>query len=354
MSAEIGFAVVGLGMGRHHCKAVQSAPGARLVGVCDLDAERLAPVAKEYDCKAWNHLDELLADDDVDVVNIATPSGTHVELALKVAAAGKHLIVEKPADIRVDRIDELIAAVDKAGVKAAGIFQSRLDPLNGQIRDAVADGKLGNLIGVHGHLPWYRKQTYYDGAHGSWKGTWDTDGGGSLMNQGVHTVDLLQWFAGPVACVMGMFGVFAHDIEAEDQAVALLKFECGAIGTLFTTTCAFPGFDQRIMLYGSEGSVSKREGALDGWKLVNDEDGSQEAQMLESFGLKADKKSGSADPLAVSFDGHTQIILDLMDAIREGRDPHISLGSARHAVEIINAIYESGRTGKEVTLGKGA
>jgi predicted dehydrogenase len=108
------------------------------------------------------------------------------------------------------------------------------------------------------------------------------------------------------------------------------------------------------MLYGSEGSVSKREGALDGWKLVNDEDGSQEAQMLESFGLKADKKSGSADPLAVSFDGHTQIILDLMDAIREGRDPHISLGSARHAVEIINAIYESGRTGKEVTLGKGA
>ncbi len=352
MSSEIGFAVVGLGMGRHHCKAIQSAPGARLVGVCDADTDRLEPAAKEYGCKAFSSLDQVLADDDVDVVNIATPSGTHVELALQAVAAGKHLIVEKPADIRVDRIDELIEAVGKAGVKAAGIFQSRLDPLNQQIRDAVAGGKLGNLIGVHGHLPWYRKQSYYDGAHGSWKGTWKMDGGGSLMNQGVHTVDLLQWFAGPVASVMGMFGVFAHDIEAEDQAVALLRFECGAIGTLFTTTCAFPGFDQRIMLYGSEGSVSKREGALDGWKLVNDEDGSQESQMLDSFGIKADKKSGSADPLAVSFDGHTQIVIDLMEAIHEGREPHISLDSARHAVEIINAIYESGRTGKEIILGK--
>jgi predicted dehydrogenase len=180
------------------------------------------------------------------------------------------------------------------------------------------------------------------------------DGGGSLMNQGVHTVDLLQWFAGPVASVMGMFGVFGHDIEAEDQTVALLRFECGAIGTLFTTTCAYPGFDQRLMLYGSDGSVSKREGALDGWKMLNDEDGAQEAKMLESFGAKADKKSGAADPLAVSFDGHTQIVIDLMDALREGRDPHISLDSARHAVEIINSIYESSRTGKEIILGGGS
>ena len=195
MSAEIGFAVVGLGMGRHHCKAVTNAPGARLVGVCDIDPERLGPAAKDFECKAWDTLEQVLADDEVDVVNIATPSGSHVELALQVVAAGKNLIVEKPADIRVDRIDDLIAAVDAAGVKAGGIFQSRLDPLNRKIREAIADGALGNLIGVHGHLPWYRKQSYYDGAHGSWKGTWDMDGGGSLMNQGVHTVDLLQWMA---------------------------------------------------------------------------------------------------------------------------------------------------------------
>lgn len=353
MSAEIGFAVIGLGMGRHHCKAVQNAPGARLVGVCDIDPGRLEPAAAEYECKAWNQLDQVLADDEVDVVNIATPSGSHVELALQVVAAGKHLIVEKPADIRVDRIDELIAAVNAAGVKAGGIFQSRLDPLNKEIRDAVADGTLGKLIGVHGHLPWYRKQSYYEGDHGSWKGTWDMDGGGSLMNQGVHTVDLLQWFAGPVASVMGMFGVFGHDIEAEDQTVAILKYECGAIGTLFTTTCAFPGFDQRLMLYGSEGAVSKREGALDGWKLTKDEDGAIEAQMLDRYGAKADKASGSADPMAVSFDGHTQILMDMMEAIQTDRPPRISLDSARHAVEIINAIYESGRTGKEIHLGGG-
>jgi predicted dehydrogenase len=261
------------------------------------------------------------------------------------------MIVEKPADITVARIDELIAAIDAAGVKAAGIFQSRLDPLNIEIRDAVQGGRLGRMIGVHGHLPWYRKQSYYEGAHGSWKGTWAMDGGGSLMNQGVHTVDLLQWIAGRVTSVMGMFGVFDHEIEAEDQSVAILRFESGALGTLYTTTCAFPGRDQRITMYGSEGSFVKREGALESWKLLGDEDGEQEQDMLGRFGdKKVEKGSGAADPMAVSFDGHTQIIMDMVEAVQQEREPMISLHSAKHAVEIINAIYESGRTGRAVEI----
>jgi predicted dehydrogenase len=351
MSTEIGFAVVGLGMGRHHCRAITSAPGARLVAVCDVDAERRDPAAEEFECRGYGDVAELLADDDVDVVNIATPSGTHTAIGVQAAQAGKHLIVEKPADITAPKIDELIGAVAAAGVHAAGIFQSRLDPLNQEIRDAVQGGRLGNLIGVHGHLPWYRKQTYYEGPHGSWKGTWAMDGGGSLMNQGVHTVDLLQWIAGPVRSVMGMFGVFGHEIEAEDQSVALLRFESGAIGTLYTTTCAYPGFDQRITLYGSQGSITKAEGALDGWKLLADESGDEERAMLERFGANADKKSGAADPMAVSFDGHTRIIIDMIEAIQSDREPMITLDSARHAVEIINGVYESGRSGREITIG---
>ncbi len=351
MSREIGFAVVGLGMGRHHCKAIQAAPGARLVAVCDLDEERLRPTAAEYGCRAYTTLEELLADPEVEVINIATPSGTHAALGVRFAAAGKHLIVEKPADIAAERIDGLLAAVRQHGVKAAGIFQSRLDPLNIRIRQTIQQGRLGTLIGAHGHLPWYRAQSYYEGQHGSWKGTWDLDGGGSLMNQGVHTVDLLQWLAGPVAGVMGAFGVFGHRIEAEDQSVALLRFANGALGTLYTTTCCYPGFNQRLTLYGTRGTIIKEEGSLHSWKLQDDAENREEQELLALYGAGR-KASGAADPMAVSFDGHTQIVLDMIGAILEDRQPLITLESAKHAVEIINAVYLSGRTGREVKVGE--
>ena len=351
MSREVGFAVVGLGMGRHHCKAIQMAPEARLVAICDIDAERLRPASKDYGCRAYAEFEELLSDDEVEVVNIATPSGMHSEMGIQATEAGKHLIVEKPADIVAERIDALIAAGQKNQVKVGCIFQSRLDPLNIRIREAIQEGRLGKLIGVHGHLPWYRKQSYYDGLHGSWKGTWKMDGGGSLMNQGVHTVDLLQWLVGRVEGVMGMFGVFAHEIEAEDQTVALLRFENGAIGTLYTTTCCYPGYDQVVTLYGTEGSILKQEGLLRGWKLMDDAEGKEEEELLNFYGEK-EGTSGSSDPMAVSFDGHTQIITDMVEAIKEDREPMINLESTRHAVEIINAIFESGRSGREIKVGE--
>jgi predicted dehydrogenase len=178
------------------------------------------------------------------------------------------------------------------------------------------------------------------------------DGGGSLMNQGVHTVDLLQWLVGPVQSVMGMFGVFGHRIEAEDQSCALLRFANGAIGTLYTTTCCYPGYDQQITIYGDRGSVLKHEGLLRGWKLMDDAEGKEEQELLGIYGEKK-AGTGSADPMAVGFDGHTQIVRDMVEAIHEDRQPMIGLESARHAVEIITGIYESGRTGREVKVGKG-
>ena len=351
MPKDIGFAVTGLGMGKHHCMAIEKAPGAELVAVCDVDEERLHPVAEQYDCKAYTSFTDLLDDDDVDVVNLATPSGMHAAMGTEAAAAGKHVIVEKPADIAVDRVDELMAAGQRHRVKISCIFQARCVPLNLRIREAIQTGRLGKLVGIHGAVPWYRLQSYFEGPHGAWKGTWDMDGGGSLMNQGVHTVDLLQWFGGPVETVAGMFGVFAHQIEAEDQTVAILRFANGALGTLHTTTCYYPGYDQRICVYGTEGSIIKEEGVLVSWKLAADAEGDEEREMMDLYGASG-QKSGAVDPMAVSFDGHTQIVADMVEAIRDEREPAITLAGARHAVEIVNAIYEAGRTGGQVQLGK--
>ena len=350
MARDIGFAVIGLGMGMHHCKAIKDAPGAHLVAVCDLDEERLQPAAEEYDCKSYSDFDALLEDGEVEVVNIATPSGKHAEIGIPAAEAGKHIIVEKPADISTARIDELMAAGQRNKVKIAGVFQARFNPINKRIQQAIKEGRMGHLIGVHGHLPWYRLQSYFEGQHGTWKGTWEIDGGGSLMNQGIHTMDLLQWFGGPVEAVMGMFGVFGHEIEAEDQTVALLRFKSGALGTLYTTTCCYPGYDQRITLFGTEGSIIKEEGELISWKLQDDSESQEEEELMRLYGSEKNS-SGAVDPMAVNFDGHTQIVGDMIESILQDRTPLVSLDGARHAVEIINAVYEAARSGKEVKVG---
>jgi len=352
MAEELGFGVVGLGMGKHHCRSVTEARGAKLVAVCDTDEERLAAMTELHGCKGYTSYEEMLNDGDIQVVNVAVESGKHAQFAIQAADAGKHMIVEKPADITPARVDQMIGAVKDNNVKVGCIFQARLDPLNKAIKDAIDTGKLGKLIGVHGHLPWYRADSYYQGDHGSWKGTWELDGGGSLMNQGVHTVDLIQWLAGGVESVMGMYGVFGHDIEAEDQTVALFKFKNGAIGTVYTTTCCYPGLPQLVTIYGANGSIMKDSSKLMSWRVQGDTEAADEEEMLGLYGNKVDKqKNISADPMAVSSDGHTLIIEDLVGAINDERDPMIGLESARHAVEIINAVFESSRTGREVKVG---
>jgi len=332
---EIGFGIVGLGMGTHHARAIDSAEGAKLIAVCDIDEDRLNKTSEAHKVKGYKSYDDMLKDDEIDVINVCTPSGMHVDMAIPALEAGKNIIVEKPVDIKVEKIDMLIEAGNKAGLKMSGIFQSRTTPMNKRIKDAIDKGRLGNLIGVHGILPWYRAQSYYEGPHGSWKGTWDLDGGGSLMNQGVHTVDLLQWLAGRVKSVCGAFGVFGHEIEAEDKSAALLKFENGALGTLTTTTCAYPGLSQIAVIHGIQGSISWGDGNLTGWKIAGEKMKEEEAEMLSLYGPK-EKRGGttSSDPMAVGSSGHVGMIEDMVQAILEDREP----------------IYESGRTGKEVQI----
>ena len=349
---DIGFGVVGLGMGQHHVKAITDAVGARLIAVCDTDEERLNKVVEQYGVKGYARYEEMLADKEIEVVNVCTPSGMHVDMAIPAVEAGKHIIVEKPVDVMAERIERLIEAVQKAGVKATAIFQSRTVPMNRRIKDAIDTGRLGKLIGVHALLPWWRAQSYYEGPHGSWKGTWALDGGGSLMNQGVHTMDLLQWFGGRVKSVMGTFGVYGHDIEAEDMSAGLLKYYNGAIGTVMTTTCAYPGLSQLITIYGENGVIQKEESTLKAWKIKGECEKEEEAEMLALYGPKEqrDGATTASDPMAVGAAGHQGQVEDLVRAIREDGEPYITLESAKHAVEVVNAIYESGRTGEEVFL----
>ena len=351
MEREVGFGVVGLGMGAYHAKAISEAEGARLVAVCDVDGERLGRVASEYGVRAYRRYDDLLADDEVQVVNICTPSGMHADMGIEAVGAGKHILVEKPPDVKVEKVDRLIEAVGAAGVKAGVTFQSRTFPLNRRIKVAVEEGRLGRLIGVNAWLPWWRAQSYYEGPHGSWKGTWALDGGGSLMNQGVHTVDLLQWMVGPVRSVMGRYGAFAHDVEAEDTTVAVLNFSCGAVGTLMTTTCAYPGLPQMVLIYGENGSIMKEEDTLRFWRIGGEREEEEEREMLELYGpQRREGPTTASDPMAVGSAGHKGLVEDMVRAIAEDREPYITLQSARHAVDIVNAIYESSRTGREVFI----
>jgi len=348
---DIGFGVVGLGMGAYHADAIKSAGGANLIALCDLDEARLNKTNEKYNVKAYKNYNDMLNDKEIDVINVCTPSYLHVDMAIQAVKMGKHIIVEKPVDISVDKINKLIEEGNKAGVKISGIFQSRTTPLNKRIKDAIDKGRLGSLIGVHCSLPWYRAQSYYQGAHGSWKGTWDKDGGGSLMNQGVHSVDLLQWFGGKVKSVFGSFGVFAHDISAEDKTVAVLKFENGALGTLMTTTCAYPGLSQQILIFGDKGTIAKDEDQLKNWKIQGEKEKEEESEMLDLYGPRENRgETTASDPMAVGASGHVGLVEDMVQAILEDKEPLITIESAKHAVEIVNAIYESGRTGKEVFI----
>jgi len=348
------FAVVGLGMGQTHCHDIHDANGAELVAVCDLVPELVQKMVERYGCRGTTRFEEILAAPDIDVVNIATPSGMHAEHTIAALRAGKHVICEKPPDVTVAQVDAMIAAQRETGRKLEIIFQTRFEPVYRRIRQTIADGRLGKLIGIHGSVHWWRGQSYYE-CPGMWKGTWALDGGGSLANQGVHTIDILQWMCGPVVEVYGKYGVYAHEIEAEDKTAAVLTFANGAIGTLTTTTACYPGIDTEILIHGENGCI-RTQGGLQMWRIraeTPEAEAEEERQMLALYGPSDKRDAGvSSDPFALATRGHRAQVEDMVCAIREDRDPAITAESARHTVEILNAVYESARLGRPVKLGQ--
>ena len=286
---------------------------------------------------------------DVDIVNICTPSGAHAEIAVEAARAGKHVIVEKPIEISLERSDTIITACRENKVKLMVIFPSRFDEAARLMKQAVDEGKFGKITLADCYTKWYRGQSYYD--EGGWKGTMAFDGGGALMNQSIHTIDLLQWFLGPVECVQAFSGALAHErIEVEDTAVAVVKFKNGALGVIEGTTAMYPGFLKKIEIGGSKGSAIMEEEDILFWQFEDETE--EDKRIREKFSNRKSGGGGAADPSAINHDKFTRQFENFLEAVEKNTDPLVTGEEGRKSVEIILAIYQSSKEGRPVYLGK--
>ena len=344
----VGFGIIGCGMiARFHARAVADLRGAKVTACYDAVPAAADKLAEELGCKSYHHLDDMLADPSVNVVTIGTPSGAHMEPAVAAARAGKHVIVEKPLDITLKRCDAIIAACEKAGVVCSTIFPSRFHESSIEMKRAVDGGRFGRLTLGDAIVKWYRSQQYYDS--GAWRGTWELDGGGALMNQAIHSVDLLTWLMGPVVEVRARTGLLAHQrIAVEDVALATVEFANGALGVIEATTAAYPGYLKRIEIHGDQGSAVMEEEDIKAWDFAkpNKRDELIRARMAE----KKSTGGGAADPKAIGHHGHARQFDDVLKAIKRGTAPAIDGPEGRRSVEIILAIYKSAETGRAVRL----
>jgi predicted dehydrogenase len=343
-----GFGIIGCGMiARFHAHAIADLKGAKLVGCFDTFSQSADRFAAEAGCKAFHRLDDMLADPQIDIVTVGTPSGAHLEPAVAAAKAGKHVIVEKPLEITLKRCDAIIAACKKGGVKLSTILPSRFHDGSRELKRAVDAGRFGQLTLGDAYVKWFRTQAYYDS--GAWRGTWELDGGGALMNQAIHSVDLLTWLMGPVAEVQAQTATLAHQrIAVEDTAVATLRFANGALGVIEASTAAFPGYLKRIEINGSEGSAVLEEEDLKHWDFAKQQrrDEAIRQQMLE----RRSTGGGAADPSAIGHHGHARQFADVLKAIRGNSQPAVDGAEGRRSVEIILAIYKSAESGRPVPL----
>jgi UDP-N-acetyl-2-amino-2-deoxyglucuronate dehydrogenase len=344
---EIGFAIIGTGMiAEFHATAIAQVPHAKLVAAFSRNHSAKESFAGKFNCKAANSLDELIADPAIHAFCITTPSGAHAESAIPILQAGKAVLCEKPLDVSLEAVDAILAAEKQGGGLLAGVFQNRLGRAAGIIKDAILAGRFGTLSLCSAYIKWWRTPEYYSSS--TWKGTLKLDGGGALMNQGIHAVDLLQWLVGLPEKVGAFQARRAHPgIEAEDTLSATLRFPSGALGVIEASTSSYPGSDLRIEITGSHGSAALVNDKIVRWDFANKLPGDEEVLKNEAAGKIG---GGTADPKAISVEGHRRLVEDLAGAIREGRRPMIPGEEARRAVSLVLACYESAKTGSIVTI----
>lgn len=346
MSEKLGWGIIGCGViGPSHAGAVKECEETELRAVCDVVEEKAGKMAEDYGGEPCTDLKDLLERDDIDCVSICTPSGMHAEHAIAAARAGKHVLCEKPIDISLASIDRLIQVCKAQQVKLGVIFQRRTYDATRIAREAVQGGTLGQMVLGDACLKYYRSPEYYKSA--GWRGTWALDGGGALMNQGVHGVDQLLYIMGDVESVFARADHLVRDIEVEDTSVACLKYKSGAFGAIVCTTSVNPGEGTRIELNGNLGTIILCDQEFTKWAVSDSP--SKRGENDESKCGKPESQ-GVGDPTAISQKGHAAQVADLVRAIREDRDPMVTGESARKSVELILAIYESARTGKEIKL----
>lgn len=339
----IGFGIVGTGMiAGFHAQAIQSTPGARLVGFAGHTASGAAAFAAKHGAPfSTGSITELVSHPYVQVVCICTPSGVHLEPTLAAIAAGRHVVVEKPIEVSTELVDRIVAATEAKGVLLASIFQGRFGAGASTVKAALDAGRLGRLVIASASVKWHRSDAYYTG----WKGVLALDGGGAVMNQAIHGVDLLQWFVGMPTEVVAYKGNRVHTrIESEDTACALLRFADGAMGTFEATTAAWPGWSRRIELCGERGSIALEDDRITRWDF---RDALPQDEAIRTGGSDA-LGSGAGDPKGISLEGHLRQFANVVAAIRTGEALAIDGREGRKAVAFVEAIYTSASTGKPV------
>jgi len=343
-NGKVGFALVGTGMaGGFHAPELRHVRGAELVAVCSRNEERVRAFAAEHGVAHWfTDYRELLKLDQVDVVNVNVPTGLHAELTLAASEAGKHVLVEKPLEINLTRADKMIRVCRKNRTKLGVIFQMRFGRVAAQLKEAVGSGALGRVFLADAVDKSSRTAAYYGSAE--WRGTKALEGGGCLMTQSIHIIDLLQYVVGPVRSVVGRVATQVHAIEVEDTATALVKFENGAMGVIEATTSIKPALKSRLEIHGERGSIvaNAQYDQILFWNVDGGQAGIEVTPRVELGDID--------DPWSYPQTRHRLQFQDMVDAIREDRDPVLTGEDARESLAIVMAIYESSRTGKEVFL----
>ena len=340
------FGIVGAGLiAEFHIKAIADIDNAQLIAVCDINKARADEMASKHNCKSYGSYQELCRDKEIDIVTIATPSGLHMEPSIAAAEAGKNVICEKPMEVTTERIDAILSAHKKAGTRICTIFPTRFHKAFKPIKEAVAKGRFGQITFASVAAPFWRTNEYYNG---TWHGTWKLDGGGALMNQTIHTIDLLCAVMPQVESVQAYMNNLAHpQIEAEDTAAAILKFTGGTLGSIYGTTGSYPGEQRCFTITGTNGTVVLRDDMITTWQFRNELP--EDEQIRQRF-AKTNGKSGVADPADISHQGHTDNFRGFIDCLESGERFELESDEGRKSVQLIRAIYQSAKEMKMVRL----
>ena len=343
------FGVVGLGnISAFHAQAANALRGGRLYACFSRDPGKAARFAAEHTCRPYSDFKKFLADPDLHVVTVATPSGAHLEPAVAAARAKKHVIVEKPLEITPARCRRIIDACAKNRVKLVTVFPSRFKDVSIAMKEAIDTKRIGTPVSGSAYVKWFRDQAYYDS--GAWRGTWELDGGGALMNQAIHNVDLLIYLMGDAVEVFAYANRPTRKrVEAETNLVACLKFKSGALGVIEATTEAYPGYPKALQISGTRGTIASVEDDLKLWDFEKRLPGDRHT--LKRFAAKSGASGGAADPLAISFEGHRRQFQELVDVLK-GRRRKLTCDGREglRSVRLVCAVYDSVRTGKAVSL----
>ncbi|MCD6323346.1 MAG: Gfo/Idh/MocA family oxidoreductase [Clostridiales bacterium] len=344
---KLGIGIIGLGViSDIHIKALKNIENAKITAVCTRDSEKAMKKAEELRCKAYTDYHELAVDKSVDAVILCTPSGSRLEMAEYIAEQKKHIISEKPLEVTTERIDIMLNACKKNGVYIASIFHKRYHPVYKYIKNMIDSGRLGEIVTTDVLMKWYRPDEYYNNS--SWRGTMALDGGGALMNQCVHFIDMVQWFNGGMKSVFAKTGQKIHKgIETEDTAVAVVEYSNGAFGVIEATTSSYPGFSTLITVNGSKGGIICENEKIREMKLSDE---TEEDRKMLSVSELGEHGGDAKTNVKQDFSLHLEQLQKIVDAILKGKQPPVDGKEARKAVEIITGMYESAKSRKEIII----